>query len=60
MYLEGGPEAQLVVRAGGTELELVGRSDLMLPGEERAAAWRVPNVLGIERRPPPPKPSKVR
>jgi hypothetical protein len=51
MYLEGGPEAQLFVRAGGKELELVGGGDPpFLPQARRPAAWRIPNVLGLERR----------
>lgn len=50
-YLEGGPEAALVVRSGDKTLEYLGSfSD---PSGEPAAAtlaWPVPNVLGVERR----------
>jgi hypothetical protein len=51
MYLEGGQEAQLFVRAGGEEIELVGGGDPpFLPAARRPAPWRIPNVLGLERR----------
>lgn len=50
-YLEGGPEAALVVRSGDTTLEYLGSfSD---PSGEPAAAtlaWPVPNVVGVVRR----------
>lgn len=51
MYLEGGPEAQLFVRAGGKELNLTGGGEPpFLPSARKPAAWRIPNVLGLERR----------
>jgi len=40
-HLEGGPYAQFYLNAGGTELDLTG-SD--------AAAWAIPNVIGIRKR----------
>jgi hypothetical protein len=51
MYLEGGPEAQLYVKAGGRELELSGA----LHGAVGAAwadaqSWPVPNVIAAVRR----------
>jgi hypothetical protein len=50
MYVEGGPEAQLYVRGGGTELLRVGASEvgIELPG----GGLPVPNVLAAVRRPP--------
>lgn len=51
MYLEGGSESQLYVRAGGKELEFVGKSDLgLLTDRQSPAAWRIPNLLGVVRR----------
>ena len=51
MYVEGGAEAQLYVRGGGTELSRVGASDLglSLPGN-----LPVPNVLAAVRKGPGP------
>jgi hypothetical protein len=42
-HLEGGPEAQLFVRAGGTTLELAG-------SREGGSGWPIPNVLGVVKR----------
>lgn len=51
MYLEGGSESQLFVRAASREMEFVGRSELgLLSDHATPAAWRIPNVLGIARR----------
>jgi len=49
-HLEGGPEAQLYVNAGGLELELVGGFETSFDesGTNRTA-WPVPNVIGISR-----------
>lgn len=45
MYVEGGPEAQLFVRAGGREIERLGtREGTPLDGDA-AFAWEIPNVL---------------
>jgi len=48
MYAEGGPEAQLYVRSGRREIELVGSHGTSLFGSD--SAWPVPNVIGIVRR----------
>ncbi len=51
-HLEGGPEAQLYVAAGGRKLELVGSFEtLFLENESNQLAWPVPNVLGVRPRP---------
>ena len=53
MYLEGGPEAQLYVHAGGVELERLGAyGSGFAVADENAAAWPVPNVIGVVRRKP--------
>jgi hypothetical protein len=49
MYVEGGPEAQLYVKAGGRELEFVGSHGSSFAGIENTAALPVPNVIGIRR-----------
>ncbi len=51
MYLEGGPQAQLAVEAGGRSLEFVGsyRTGL-LESDLNTIGWPVPNVLGVARR----------
>ncbi len=54
MYVEGGPEAQLYVRGGGREYEFVGSYETgFMPGDDNPQAWRVPNVIGVERHAPP-------
>jgi len=51
MYVEGGPEAQLYVRAGGTEREFVGGYETAVDEESNnGIAWPVPNVIGVVRR----------
>jgi len=48
MYVEGGPEAQLYARGGGTELERLG---LFESSEaETKEGWPVPNVIAAVRR----------
>jgi hypothetical protein len=50
-HLEGGPEAQLYLHAGGTELEMFGSYETSFkPNDDNAAAWPVPNVLGVRPR----------
>ena len=51
MYVEGGPEAQLYVNAGGREIEVVGShgSSSFAP-LENSAALPIPNVIGIKRK----------
>jgi hypothetical protein len=55
MYAEGGPEAQLYVRAADTEFEFVGSFE-NAPNEagNNDRAWPVPNVIGVVRRNPHP------
>ena len=51
MYAEGGPEAQLYVNSGGTEVELVGSHGAgLFQSEDNDHAWPVPNVIGVVRR----------
>ena len=51
MYVEGGPEAQLYVRGGRREVELVGsRGTSLFDGGDNQRAWPVPNVIGVVRR----------
>ena len=49
MYVEGGPEAQLYVNAGGRELEFVGSHGSSFAGIENTYALPIPNVLGVRR-----------
>lgn len=51
MYVEGGPEAQLYVRAGGEEHEFVGSFETGFnENDGNDHAWPVPNVVGVVRR----------
>jgi hypothetical protein len=55
MYVEGGPEAQLYVRAGGETLEFVGSFETgFFENDGNTVAWPVPNVVAITRRADPP------
>jgi hypothetical protein len=45
-HLEGGPEAQLYLKAGGVEIDLVGSYETGLI-ESGDYGWPVPNVIGI-------------
>jgi uncharacterized protein YigE (DUF2233 family) len=50
-HLEGGPEAQLYIDAGGTELELLGSFETAFREDDaNDVAWPIPNVLGIRPR----------
>lgn len=49
-HLEGGPQAQIYIRIGDFELERVGDYDESFDGNN-PAAWPVPTVLGIRKRP---------
>jgi hypothetical protein len=49
MYVEGGPEAQLYVNAGGRELELVGSQGSTFAAIENTYALPIPNVVGVRR-----------
>lgn len=52
-HLEGGPEAQLYVDAGGIELDLVGSFETAFREDDsNALAWPIPNVIGIRPRQP--------
>ncbi|MBD3243537.1 MAG: hypothetical protein GF331_23305 [Chitinivibrionales bacterium] len=54
MYGEGGPEAQLYVRAGGREHEWCGSYETGYnENDEVVRSPRIPNVIGIVRRTPP-------
>src|SRR6516225_795928 len=50
-HLEGGPEAQLYVRAGGVEKELYGSFETSFQeNDSNRLAWPIPNVLGVQPR----------
>jgi hypothetical protein len=50
-HLEGGPEAQLYMNVGGTELELVGSFETGFQDTDKNdVAWPVPNILGVKPR----------
>src|SRR5215472_3709301 len=50
-HLEGGPEAQLYVNAGGVEMEMYGSFETSFKeNDSNAIAWPVPNVLGVQPR----------
>jgi len=50
-HMEGGPEAQLYVQAGQTELEMFGSYETSFKENDRnAVAWPVPNVIGVRPR----------
>lgn len=50
-HLEGGPEAQLIVRSGETELELVGSYETGFnENDDNQRLWRIPNVIGVRAR----------
>ena len=51
MYLEGGPEAQLSVRSGEAEADLVGSYETsFFESDLNRESWAVPNVIGVVRR----------
>lgn len=50
-HMEGGPEAQLYVHVGTTELEMFGSYETSFKENDRnSAAWPVPNVIGVRPR----------
>ena len=50
-HLEGGPEAQLYLRAGETKLEMFGSYETSFREDDgNAVAWPVPNILGVRPR----------
>jgi len=51
-HLEGGPEAQLYLRIGNVVREMFGSYETSFQENDgNAAAWRIPNVIGIRPRP---------
>jgi hypothetical protein len=60
MYVEGGPEAQLYVRAGERELEFVGSQGSTFAAIDNTYALPIPNVVGIRRIGPPPPAAAAR
>jgi Phosphodiester glycosidase len=52
-HLEGGPEAQLYVRAGSFKLEQFGSYEtLFRENDSNATPWPIPNILGVRPRQP--------
>ncbi|HTT17686.1 MAG TPA: phosphodiester glycosidase family protein [Candidatus Sulfotelmatobacter sp.] len=50
-HMEGGPEAQLYVHVGETELEMFGSYETSFKeNDQNSAAWPVPNVIGARQR----------
>jgi hypothetical protein len=50
-HMEGGPEAQLYVHAGSTELEMFGSYETSFrENDQNSEAWPVPNVIGVRPR----------
>jgi len=50
-HLEGGPEAQLYVKADGVEMEMYGSFETSFQeNDSNPIAWPIPNVLGVEPR----------
>jgi hypothetical protein len=50
-HVEGGPEAQLYVHAGETELEMFGSYETSFKeNDQNEMAWPVPNVIGVRPR----------
>jgi hypothetical protein len=53
MYVEGGREAQLYVRAPDGEIELYGSVEMgFLDADANRVAWPIPNAIGVVRREP--------
>jgi len=49
-HLEGGPEAQLYVHAGATELEMFGSYETSFQeNDTNSIPWPVPNVIGVRQ-----------
>ena len=54
-HLEGGPEAQLYIHVGTTEMEMLGSYESsFMENDKNSSAWPVPNVLGVRPRPSAP------
>jgi hypothetical protein len=55
-HLEGGPAAELYLRAGDVERELVGSYETFFwEDDDNDRQWPIPNVLGVRPRPQPRK-----
>lgn len=55
-HLEGGPEAQLYLNAGGVELEMYGSYETSFKeNDTNPVPWPVPNILGVRPRSCPPR-----
>lgn len=51
-HLEGGPQAQLYLRVGDVEFEMLGRYEtIILDDDGHAIPWPIPNVLGVRPKP---------
>lgn len=52
-HLEGGPEAQLYLHVGTTEMELYGSYETSFREDDsNSAVWPIPNILGVRPRTP--------
>lgn len=50
-HLEGGPEAQLYLRLGDQELDLVGSFETdFMESDDNQSGWPIPNVIGIREK----------
>ena len=50
-HLEGGPPAQLYLKAGGVELDLCGSYETSIQEDDgNVTPWRIPHVLGVRPR----------
>src|SRR5207247_1607918 len=50
-YVEGGPEAQLYVRAGAFEVEQIGSYETGFnQTDANLLAWPIPNVIAVKRK----------
>jgi hypothetical protein len=50
-HLEGGPEAQLYLHVGSTEMELFGSYETSFKeNDSNSIAWPIPNILGVRPR----------
>jgi hypothetical protein len=50
LYLEGGPEASLYVRAGATTIAEIGSFETAFFDGSNSAFWEIPNVVALEPR----------
>jgi hypothetical protein len=51
MYTEGGPQAQLYVKAADKEFEFVGSYEVASSDANKGSlSWPLPNVVGIAKR----------